>query len=197
MLRGIDGAVRLERRSVKLGLSEAIATKRIVEVTGAMGAGKSVLLAALASEKRWPFLRGVASLKEAAFSALASVTPDDESSGEFDEAMDALAAWSVSHEGGIVLDSCRDLFVVTGLVEELRRRGAIVPIVFSSQRIGAGAFERFEVPRLSREEIAEYLSRRLGQAPADEQVTIVERSSGGIPLFLRLSVLDAAGTREP
>lgn len=185
---------RLLRKEVIDAIEKELADRRVLEITGPLGSGKSVLLASLAQKQGWPFVvdpESATELIEAVDSAITGDGPPPVGATAPDS---RVAAWSRERGGTIVLDGCRDIGIVSGVVDVLSQFGGQPRILFSSTLPRGTAFQRIEVPRLSRDEVEEYLSKRGGKAPTSEAVRIALEKSGGLPLFLRLI---ASGDEQP
>jgi tetratricopeptide (TPR) repeat protein len=191
---------RVLRASVIEALARTVEEKRVVEVTGPLGSGKSVLLASLAEHHGWPFLLDAESFRDVVNSVIDAMSGSGELDWDldFEGAVQKVVEWTKASGNAIVLDACRDPALIANVVEEITRRGGKPRIVFSCVRAQSGAFERFDVPRFSRADIAEYIEKRTGQRPRQEEVEAAERRSSGLPLFLRLVAAEGGqdGTLE-
>jgi tetratricopeptide (TPR) repeat protein len=186
---------RIVRVKVIADLAGAVRRRRIVEVNGALGSGKSVLLASLAESCRWPFLSSPDSFRDAIYSIVGGVVTPGEQSWEleFEDAIEAVASWSKEAGNAIVVDGCLDGTLIGRLTEELTRRGGQPHIAFSCAVSHGGMFERFDVPRFTALEVAEYLEKRTGVTPDREAIEDAERKSSGLPLYLRLLAGESGG----
>jgi tetratricopeptide (TPR) repeat protein len=185
---------RLPRQGVIDVIKTQLREKRVIEVVGPLGSGKSVLLASLAQELRWPFVIGPESSAELIESVDRAIAPDELPAADTAAATARISTWSRDSGGAIVVDACRDVRTISEVVDAMGRQGGQARVVFSSTIPGAAAFERVEVPRLSEDEVQEYLRRRTGGDPSPEAIRAAVLRSAGLPLFLRLMVL---GDGEP
>lgn len=176
---------RLVRKSVLDAIERELAEKRIVEVTGPLGSGKSVLLASLAAKQQWPFVVDPESALALIETVDRAIAPNALPAGHV-TAQERVATWSREHGGTIVIDGCRDVGIVAATVDAISQRRGQPRIVFSSTVPRSTGFQRLEVPRLTREEVQEYLAKRGGTSPTPESVRLALQRSGGLPLFLRL-----------
>jgi tetratricopeptide (TPR) repeat protein len=185
---------RLPRHAVIDLIETQMRQKRVVEVVGPLGSGKSVLLASIAQGHRWPFVIGPESSAELIESVDRAIAPDEPRALDAAAAAERVSKWSRDVATAIVVDACGDVRAISEVVDTIGRQGGQARVVFSSTVPGPAAFERVEVPRLSQGEIEEYLRRRMGSSPSPETIRAAVQQSAGLPLFLRLMVF---GDGEP
>jgi tetratricopeptide (TPR) repeat protein len=185
---------RLPRQDVVDVVEAQLRAKRVVEIVGPLGSGKSVLLASVAQGRRWPFVMAPESSTALIESVDRAIAPDEPPAVDTAAAVERVSRWSRDSETAIVVDACGDTRTISEVVDMIGRQGGQARVVFSSTVPGPAAFERVEVPRLSQPEIEEYLRRRTGRDPSPETIRAAAQQSGGLPLFLRLMV---PGDGEP
>jgi len=189
--RIVPEAERFRRPVVERELLDALQSHRIVQVTGEMGIGKTILLALLAADQQWIHVSG------------RSKTPTELAQTLMMRFADALGEPQVPRLGyqasirgaatllkrlrtkTIAIDDCPTPTFVEELLDRAGADLTDVSLVFVLRPLAESAFSQFRVPTLTDDEIVAGWRARFGKAPSATQVRQLAVASQGLPLYLR------------
>jgi tetratricopeptide (TPR) repeat protein len=181
---------RFRRLKVEAALRTTLDEVGRLTVSGPLGAGKTVLLAQLASEHDWIFVDGrgltrIDALARATNAVRARLGQHRLTFSTEQSAKLALSrAWRSLDGEVLAVDAAPDPEVFWDLPASQSR------LVLTTRRpMEVPAPQRFNVPVLSREEIGAWITALRGKAPEPGELIPLLDQSGGNPLFLRFYAL--------
>jgi tetratricopeptide (TPR) repeat protein len=190
--------LRLRRPCVEAEILEATKQHRRIIIVGPLGAGKTIILAQLAHDHNWVFVdaRGLDVLDVLARAAnlvraelgrhTITLVTEDAARRELSSACELIGEPIV-----LAIDGAAHPKVFLDL--GLPRQTCLIlttrePLISSARRI--------DLPRLTREEIESVVTAQRGSRPADDELSRLERESGGSPLYLRFYSIRAPRDEE-
>ena len=185
---------RVRRTELEKELRDRLDSNERVHVSGPLGSGKTVLLAAMAAENGWVFVEcGIRSPKEilsdVANGLRARIELPPKAFLSIAEVGSALqAAWQASGPATIVLDDVRVQDQIDGLLT-LQSQIDGARVIASSRNAIELAGAELPIPRLDNAEIANFISINRDSAPVSGELEELAQASNGNPLYLRYYLL--------
>ena len=200
-----EGLVPTPRRLRRVDLEQAfighIASNAFTQVTGTIGAGKTVFLSTLAADQRWAFTQcGDKSpaevLSDAANSVRSFLGLPAKGYLQLHEAQAALkAAWQAQSSATLILDDVRSTALVE-LIQTTVSVGADHRLVISSREALVTSATPFALPPLELGEIRDLVSMSRHAALLPGELDELQRLSHGNPLYLRYYLTSQPGAFE-
>ena len=177
---------RFRRPDVEKALVEAVSERRRVVVTAPIGGGKTVLLAQLSVEKGWIFVDGQGLSRLDLLSRAANAVrerlghPPLTLTTEQTAIRQLLNSWDGLPDATLAVDGASEPLVLCELAEGSRRL-----VVTSRSALGIASNHRFDLPLLTGEEVAAWVTALRGMRPDPGELARLVARSGGSPLYLR------------
>ena len=190
-----DSRHRFRRPAVEAALATTLRRAGRVLLTGALGAGKTILAAQVSSDNAWLFLdaQHIESSRVLAWVAnclrqhldLPTVTLTSEQAAT----RDLLTTWSRAPDLTLAVDSATNPLLLWERVPVMRR------LVLTARRsLDVSPGTRCEIPRLTPEEVSAWTAKLRGRAPSLAEVAKLVETSDGNPLYLRFLALQEQGS---
>lgn len=180
----------LPRKEVKQRLLEQLSTCHVLQVTGELGIGKTVLLASTAQENGLLFVSGTQLSNHELASVLANkiAAAAGHDTRYFADAAVAYSAllesWRDNESFTVVIDDCQDPDFVAALLKNVRGASDNKNLIYSIRNSQPGyGHQRFVVPPLSLPEVAGFLTNQ-GIKLSTEELDSIYHKSAGNPLYL-------------
>jgi tetratricopeptide (TPR) repeat protein len=181
---------RLRRPAVERSLIERLNQYGRIVVTAPIGGGKTVMLAQMSAENAWIFVDGQGlnrlDLLARATNAIRQRLQRSPITLPTEQAaiQELLKNWNDLPDVTLVVDGTSEPAFVWRIPAADRRL-----ILASRSALEVPSHSRFDIPPLSSEEIASWITTLRGEKPSPSELATLVTRSGGSPLYLRFFAL--------
>ncbi len=190
--RLVPPSERVPRGNIERALIEELNQHHVVEVSGELGVGKTVLLAAAAAEQNWIFVNAQGNSPMQVAIRVANqlrkrVGAPPVIAESYEVATAAFRdAWQRSPRTVVAIDACPSAKLIDEVLTITGAPSSDYPMVFSlATPAEASGFHQFRVRPLDSEEVARIWLGRFGSRPTPNDLQRLMEVSRGIPLYLR------------